>query len=78
MSGRVSQCCKSAGITPIRTQPTPGHVSVGLSIDCSRWVRAGIITHDEMLDRNWAHWDIFAMVRFSACLTQNVPSEALI
>ncbi|KAJ7151912.1 hypothetical protein C8R43DRAFT_846056, partial [Mycena crocata] len=32
---------------------------LGLSIDSSSWVRAGLITHDDMLDRNWAYWTTF-------------------
>ncbi|KAJ7116214.1 hypothetical protein C8R43DRAFT_1242292 [Mycena crocata] len=34
--------------------------ALGLSIDSSSWVRAGRITHDDMLDRNWAYWTLFA------------------
>ncbi|KAG6918313.1 hypothetical protein DXG01_015405 [Tephrocybe rancida] len=32
---------------------------VGLSIDCSAWVRSGLITENDMFDRNWAFWTIF-------------------
>ncbi|KAG5644488.1 hypothetical protein DXG03_008315 [Asterophora parasitica] len=32
---------------------------VGLSIDCSAWVKSGLISEHDMLDRNWAHWTIF-------------------
>ncbi|KAJ7747455.1 hypothetical protein DFH07DRAFT_1062746 [Mycena maculata] len=34
--------------------------ALGLSIDSSAWVRAGLITHDDMLDRNWAYWTTFS------------------
>lgn len=37
--------------------------SVGLNIDCSKWVKAGLITHDDMLDRNWAHWTSYSLVK---------------
>ncbi|KAJ7747438.1 hypothetical protein DFH07DRAFT_747798 [Mycena maculata] len=33
--------------------------ALGLSIDSSAWVRSGLITHDEMLDLNWAYWTTF-------------------
>jgi hypothetical protein len=36
---------------------------VGLSIDCSTWVTSGLISHDDMLDRNWAHWTTFSQVQ---------------
>ncbi|KAG6831081.1 hypothetical protein H0H87_006197 [Tephrocybe sp. NHM501043] len=32
---------------------------VGLSIDCSAWVKSGLITENDMFDRNWAFWTIF-------------------
>jgi hypothetical protein len=35
---------------------------VGLGVDCSPWVKSGLITRDEMLDRNWAHWTTFSNV----------------
>ncbi|KAG6811774.1 hypothetical protein H0H92_005904 [Tricholoma furcatifolium] len=34
--------------------------ALGLSIDCSAWVRSGLITENDMFDRNWAFWAIFA------------------
>ncbi|KAK0498673.1 fungal-specific transcription factor domain-containing protein [Armillaria luteobubalina] len=34
---------------------------LGLEVDCSRLVKAGKISHDDMLDRNWAHWTAFSM-----------------
>ncbi|KAK0484826.1 fungal-specific transcription factor domain-containing protein, partial [Armillaria novae-zelandiae] len=33
---------------------------LGLEVDCSRLVKAGKISHDDMLDRNWAHWTAFS------------------
>ncbi|KAI9435378.1 hypothetical protein F5148DRAFT_1266632 [Russula earlei] len=33
--------------------------ALGLGIDCSPWVEAGLITHAGMLDRNWALWTTF-------------------
>lgn len=38
------------------------HRTVGLGIDCSQWVEAGLITHAGMLDRNWALWATFCQV----------------
>jgi hypothetical protein len=38
---------------------------VGLGIDCSPWVEAGLITHAGMLDRNWALWTTFCQVRLN-------------
>ncbi|KAI0248581.1 hypothetical protein BJV78DRAFT_785226 [Lactifluus subvellereus] len=50
-------------------QPTLGYIyfgisarmsqALGLGIDCSPWVEAGLITHAGMLDRNWALWTTF-------------------
>ncbi|KAF9026870.1 hypothetical protein BDZ89DRAFT_1067355 [Hymenopellis radicata] len=34
---------------------------LGLGVDCSRMVKAGLISHDDMLDRNWAHWTTFSL-----------------
>ncbi|PBK66328.1 hypothetical protein ARMSODRAFT_960314 [Armillaria solidipes] len=34
---------------------------LGLEVDCSRLVTAGKISHDDMLDRNWAHWTAFSL-----------------
>ncbi len=28
---------------------------VGLSVDATQWVKAGLITHHEMIVRNWAY-----------------------
>ncbi|KAJ7507135.1 hypothetical protein B0H11DRAFT_2318641 [Mycena galericulata] len=35
--------------------------AVGLGVDSKAWVKAGLLTHDEMVDRNWAHWNVFCM-----------------
>lgn len=37
--------------------------ALGLSFDSSHWVKAGRISHDDMLDRNWANWTTFGQVR---------------
>lgn len=34
---------------------------LGLNVDCSRWVNAGLITHDDMLDRNWVFWTGYSL-----------------
>ncbi|KAF8208168.1 hypothetical protein K438DRAFT_1574876 [Mycena galopus ATCC 62051] len=36
-------------------------LSVGLGVDATPWVRAGLIRDDERLARNWCHWGIFAL-----------------
>ncbi|KAJ7062681.1 hypothetical protein C8F01DRAFT_985817, partial [Mycena amicta] len=33
--------------------------ALGLSIDTSPWVRSGLITHADMVDRNWTYWITF-------------------
>ncbi|THH29803.1 hypothetical protein EUX98_g4390 [Antrodiella citrinella] len=30
--------------------------ALGLGIDCSQWVRSGLITEQDALDRDWAYW----------------------
>lgn len=45
----------------------PMSYSVGLNIDCSGWVKSGLISHDDMLDRNWAHWTSFSLVCLLTC-----------
>ncbi|EDR10444.1 uncharacterized protein LACBIDRAFT_325474 [Laccaria bicolor S238N-H82] len=37
-----------------------GCVIVGLGVDCSDWVKLGLIDETERLDRNWAHWTTFS------------------
>ncbi|KAI0774652.1 hypothetical protein BD413DRAFT_472376 [Trametes elegans] len=34
--------------------------ALGLNIDCSPWVKSGLITQEDMLDRNWAYWATFS------------------
>ncbi|KAI0737804.1 hypothetical protein C8Q80DRAFT_1125251 [Daedaleopsis nitida] len=34
--------------------------SLGLKTDCSSWVKSGLITQADMLDRNWAYWTVYA------------------
>lgn len=33
--------------------------ALGLSFDSSQWVEAGLISNDDMMDRNWAYWTTF-------------------
>ncbi|KAF4608134.1 hypothetical protein EYR40_000478 [Pleurotus pulmonarius] len=35
-------------------------VALGLGVDCSTWVEAGIISRDDRLDRNWGYWTTFS------------------
>ncbi|KAH9986615.1 hypothetical protein BJV77DRAFT_950868 [Russula vinacea] len=58
--------------------------ALGLGIDCSPWVEAGLITHAGMLDRNWALWATFCQdtkwslyVGREFCTTSSVNSEAI-
>ena len=39
-----------------------GSFSVGLNVDCSEWVKLGIIDEADKLDRNWANWTTFSQV----------------
>ncbi|KAJ7084052.1 hypothetical protein B0H15DRAFT_990723, partial [Mycena belliarum] len=34
---------------------------LGLGVDSQLWVKAGLISPDEMLARNWAHWSMFSL-----------------
>lgn len=36
-------------------------VPVGLGVDSKAWVKAGLLTNDEMVNRNRAHWTVFCM-----------------
>lgn len=60
MSARIGQACEGLlFLLPVcRTQL----LSVGLSIDCSAWVKSGVISEHDMFDRNWAHWTTFTQV----------------
>jgi|ERR1700722_4564696 len=62
MSGRVSQARKYFWFSQTLSLTKYIALSVGLNIDCSPWVKAGLISHDDMLDRNWAHWTTFCQV----------------
>ncbi|KAH9969716.1 hypothetical protein BC827DRAFT_1262920 [Russula dissimulans] len=57
--------------------------ALGLGIDCSPWVEAGLITHAGMLDRNWALWTTFCQdttwslyVGREFCTTSSADSRA--
>ncbi|KAJ3921609.1 hypothetical protein F5877DRAFT_19082, partial [Lentinula edodes] len=50
IGSRVSQACKSSKYM---------HSILGLSVDCSAWVKSGLITTHDMYDRNWAYWTTF-------------------
>ncbi|KAJ7178072.1 fungal-specific transcription factor domain-containing protein [Mycena filopes] len=36
-------------------------MTLGLGVDSTPWVEAGLITRDEQLGRIWVHWSIFSM-----------------
>ena len=36
---------------------------VGLNLDCSEWVKLGLMDDAERLDRHWASWTNFTQVR---------------
>ncbi|KAJ6588295.1 fungal-specific transcription factor domain-containing protein [Mycena capillaripes] len=36
-------------------------MTLGLGIDSTAWVKAGLINQDEMHGRNWAHWTLFSL-----------------
>ena len=62
----MSQARKVPCTSPFVLVLTPAcHRTVGLGIDCSPWVEAGLITHAGMLDRNWALWTTFCQVRLN-------------
>ncbi|EPQ54782.1 hypothetical protein GLOTRDRAFT_77517, partial [Gloeophyllum trabeum ATCC 11539] len=46
--------------------------ALGLSIDCSPWVKCGVITDDDMLARNWAYWTTFSQ---DVCWSLHVGRE---
>ncbi|KAJ7277435.1 hypothetical protein C8J57DRAFT_1309251 [Mycena rebaudengoi] len=45
---------------------------VGLAVDASAWVRSGLISHDDMLDRNWTYWTTLSQ---DACWSLYVGRE---
>ena len=36
---------------------------VGLNLDCSEWVKLGLMDETERLDRHWASWTNFTQAR---------------
>ncbi|KIM40989.1 hypothetical protein M413DRAFT_157684 [Hebeloma cylindrosporum] len=34
--------------------------ALGLNVDCSEWVKLGLIEKNDMFDRNWANWTTFS------------------
>ncbi|KAJ7337434.1 hypothetical protein DFH08DRAFT_1014449 [Mycena albidolilacea] len=36
-------------------------VTLGLGVDATPWVRAGLISEDQRIARNWAHWNVFSL-----------------
>lgn len=62
MSARMSQACKLI-LLPLPTLLlTIDPSAVGLNVDCSEWVRLGLIDEADKLDRNWANWTTFTQV----------------
>ncbi|KAJ7845918.1 hypothetical protein B0H13DRAFT_2094598 [Mycena leptocephala] len=41
-------------------------MTLGLGVDATPWVKAGLITEDEMIARNWASWAMFSLDVFWA------------
>jgi hypothetical protein len=39
--------------------------AVGVNIDCSDYVKRGLMDDSDKIDRNWATWSIFTSVRRS-------------
>jgi len=61
MSARMSQACELIFL-PLPTLLLSMGPSVGLNVDCSEWVKLGIIDEADKLDRNWANWTTFSQV----------------
>ncbi|KAJ7764577.1 fungal-specific transcription factor domain-containing protein [Mycena maculata] len=36
-------------------------ISLGLGVDPTVWVKSGLLSHEQMVSRNYAHWTIFCM-----------------
>ncbi|KAF7366737.1 Zn(2)-C6 fungal-type domain-containing protein [Mycena sanguinolenta] len=36
-------------------------LTLGMGVDSTPWVKSGLIAHDEMIGRNWAHWTIYSL-----------------
>lgn len=37
---------------------------MGLAVDCTPWVRTGLIRESDAIDRNWAYWGTYTQVPF--------------
>jgi len=62
MSARMGQACELI-FSPFPTSLLiVGSSPVGLNVDCSEWVRLGLIDEADKLDRNWANWTTFSQV----------------
>ncbi|KDQ56260.1 hypothetical protein JAAARDRAFT_36436 [Jaapia argillacea MUCL 33604] len=46
--------------------------ALGLSVDCSPWVKSGLISDSDMLARNWAYWTTFSQ---DVCWSLHVGRE---
>ncbi|KZT28805.1 hypothetical protein NEOLEDRAFT_1239318 [Neolentinus lepideus HHB14362 ss-1] len=46
--------------------------ALGLCVDCSPWVKCGLISDDDMLARNWAYWTTFSQ---DVCWSLHVGRE---
>lgn len=45
---------------------------MGLNIDCSEWVKLGVMDEAERLDRHWASWSNFTQAS-DICVTLCIP-----
>jgi len=62
MSAHMGQACELI-FSPFPTSLLIiGSSPVGLNVDCSEWVRLGLIDEADKLDRNWANWTTFSQV----------------
>jgi hypothetical protein len=61
MSARVSQACTS--LVPLlhtfHIANSPSLI-VGLDVDCSEWIKSGLIEESVVVDRSWTFWATFA------------------
>ncbi|TFK48724.1 hypothetical protein OE88DRAFT_1663816 [Heliocybe sulcata] len=46
--------------------------ALGLCVDCSSWVKCGLLSEDDMLARNWAYWTTFSQ---DVCWSLHVGRE---
>jgi hypothetical protein len=73
----VLGCLKHVRLNLLFRGAISKRLTVGLGIDCSPWVEAGLITHAGMLDRNWALWTTFCQVcplNFARSAISDTPS----